>query len=216
MKKLRILMLICVAMSLSSGCAFRGNSAVRTVVLDKITEQPETTSEKKIQEETIPENTTQEESEQENITQEETTPENTAREDAEQEETTAIGNEAGDVDYDLTVMKGDMLYATISQMMMYPEMYEGKTFRIRGAYYSGYYEATEKYYHYCLIEDASACCAQWMEFVWDDGSHKYPDEYPELYDYITIEGRFETYTEDGEKVMYCRIADASMQIESTQ
>lgn len=196
MKKLRILMLICAAMSLLSGCAFRDDSAVRTVVLDKITEQPETTPEKKIQEETTRENTTQKESEQ--------------------EETTAIGNEAGDVDYDLTVMKGDMLYATISQMMMNPEMYEGKTFRIRGAYYSGYYEATDKYYHYCLIEDASACCAQWMEFVWDDGSHKYPDEYPELYDYITIEGRFETYTEEGEKVMYCRIADSSMQIESTQ
>ena len=36
-----------------------------------------------------------------------------------------------------------------------------------------------------------------MEFVWDDGSHAYPDEYPEENADVNVEGTFETYTESG-------------------
>ena len=75
------------------------------------------------------------------------------------------------VDYDLTQMSSDMVYATVYQMMVTPEEYEGKTFRIDGNFYATYYEATKKYYFYCIIQDATACCAQGMEFIWDDGSH---------------------------------------------
>ena len=77
----------------------------------------------------------------------------------------------GKVDYDLTLMSSDMVYATVYQMMVAPKEYEGKTFRIDGNFYATYYEATKKYYFYCVIQDATACCAQGMEFVWEDGSH---------------------------------------------
>ena len=115
------------------------------------------------------------------------------------------------VDYDLTQMSSDMVYATVYQMMVTPEEYEGKTFRIDGNFYATYYEATKKYYFYCIIQDATACCAQGMEFIWDDGSHIYPDEYPEDNAEIVVEGTFETYREDGDVNLYCRLSDAILQ-----
>ena len=40
-----------------------------------------------------------------------------------------------------------------------------------------------------------ACCAQGLEFVWGDGSHKYPDEYPAEDTEIEVQGTFKTYKE---------------------
>ena len=122
-----------------------------------------------------------------------------------------VRNTDGTVDYDLTQMSSDMVYATVYQMMVTPEEYEGKTFRIDGNFYATYYEATKKYYFYCIIQDATACCAQGMEFVWDDGSHIYPDEYPEDNVEIVVEGTFETYKEEGDSNLYCRLSDATLQ-----
>lgn len=120
-------------------------------------------------------------------------------------------NTDGTVDYDLTQMSSDMVYATVYQMMVTPEGYEGKTFRIDGNFYATYYEATKKYYFYCVIQDATACCAQGMEFVWEDDSHIYPNEYPEDNAEIVVEGTFETYKEEGDQNLYCRLSDAILQ-----
>lgn len=125
-----------------------------------------------------------------------------------------VRNTDGTVDYDLTQMSSDMVYATVYQMMVTPEEYEGKTFRIDGNFYATYYEATKKYYFYCVIQDATACCAQGMEFVWENGSHIYPDEYPEENAEIVVEGTFETYKEEGDQNLYCRLSDAILQQES--
>ena len=75
-------------------------------------------------------------------------------------------------------MDSDMIYATVYQMMSDPEQYVGKTFRIEGKFYVTYDEMTKNQYYYCVIKDATECCAQGLEFVWGDGSHIYPDEYP--------------------------------------
>lgn len=123
-----------------------------------------------------------------------------------------VRNTDGTVDYDLTQMSSDMVYATVYQMMVTPEEYEGKTFRIDGNFYATYYEATKKYYFYCVIQDATACCAQGMEFVWGDGSHIYPDDYPEENAEIVVEGIFETYKEKNDDTMYCKLANADMKV----
>lgn len=73
------------------------------------------------------------------------------------------------------------------------------------------YEPTQKYYFYCVIQDATACCAQGLEFVWDDGTHVYPDEYPEDNAKVIIEGTFETYREEEDASLYCRLADAMLE-----
>lgn len=129
---------------------------------------------------------------------------------AEKEETENIEEteENQGVDVDLTQMGSDMVYATVYQMMIDPESYVGKTVRMRGSYYATWYEQTMKYYHYVIISDATACCSQGMEFVWDDGNHKYPEEYPAAETEVEVTGVFEMYREEGDTNLYCRLKDA--------
>ena len=110
------------------------------------------------------------------------------------------------VDVDLSVMDSDMIYATVYQMMSDPEQYVGKTFRIEGKFYVTYDEMTKNQYYYCLIKDATECCAQGLEFVWGDGSHIYPDEYPTDGTEVIVDGTFELYMENDSR--YCRLANA--------
>lgn len=110
------------------------------------------------------------------------------------------------VDVDLSVMDSDMIYATVYQMMSDPEQYVGKTFRIEGKFYVTYDEMTKNQYYYCVIKDATECCAQGLEFVWGDGSHIYPDEYPTDGTEVVVDGTFELYMENDSR--YCRLADA--------
>lgn len=120
------------------------------------------------------------------------------------------------VDYDLTTMGSDMVYAMVYQLMVNPEDYIGKTFRMKGNYYSGFYEPTSQYYHYCMIQDATACCSQGIEFVWDNGEHVYPEEYPEQTTEIIVVGTFETYREDGDTNLYCRLRQASLEVSNNE
>lgn len=120
------------------------------------------------------------------------------------------------VDYDLTVMGSEMVYAMVYQLMTNPDEYADKTIKIEGSYYPTYYEPAEKYYHYVVIKDATACCAQGIEFVWDDGNHQYPEEYPKEEEEVIVTGKFETYQEDGDKNLYFRLKDASLDIVSTR
>lgn len=174
----------------------------------------------------IPEQSTEqvttEEKRETTATTEQGTTEATTETAATMEETsgteTAISTETGSqtetgVDYDLTTMSKSMVYATVYQLMIDPDSYRGKTFRIMGDYYASYYEPTAKYYHYCVIQDATACCAQGLEFVWGDGSHVYPDEYPAENTSVVVQGVFETYTEDDNpQVQYCRLVNATIEL----
>lgn len=118
------------------------------------------------------------------------------------------------VDVDLTLMGSDLIYATVYQMMSKPEEYEGKTIRIEGKYYASYYPITDKYYNYCLIADAAACCSQGLEFELGGGA-VYPDGYPEDQSEVIVTGVFETYTEEaGQTFYYCRLRDAEYQLAS--
>ncbi|MDI9519284.1 MAG: hypothetical protein QM266_08160 [Bacillota bacterium] len=116
------------------------------------------------------------------------------------------------VDYDLTLMNKDMVYGIIYDMITDPDKYIGKTFRIEGLYYANYHKSTDKYYHYCVVEDALACCAQGLEFIWDGGPNIYPDEYPENNTGIVIEGVFETYEAESYDFSFCRIKDSKVKL----
>lgn len=96
--------------------------------------------------------------------------------------------------------------------MTTPGQYEGKTFRIEGTFYPSYYEATQTYYFYCIIQDATACCAQGLEFVWEDGSHNYPEDYPTENSEILVDGTFESYQDEGDDNVYCRLSNAKMTV----
>lgn len=119
--------------------------------------------------------------------------------------------EAG-VDIDLTNMGSDMVYATVYQFLVDPDTYIGKTVRMQGKYSCTWYEPTAAYYHYVIIEDAMACCASGLEFVWEDGKHSYPEEYPQEEQLVEVTGVFETYYEEADDCWYCRLNRATLEV----
>ncbi len=106
-----------------------------------------------------------------------------------------IGSDEG-VDVDLTVLSKTVVYAQVYNMMLTPEEYTGKIVKMAGSYTEFYDESTGKRYHACIIQDATACCAQGIEFLLTD-DYSYPDDYPKDGDEICVTGTFETYHENG-------------------
>ncbi len=113
------------------------------------------------------------------------------------------------VDVDLSALSSTMVYSEVYNMMAYPEKYYGKIIRMKGSFTVLQNEQDEsKLYFACFISDATACCAQGIEFLLT-GEHKYPEDYPGINDPITVTGEFETYEEDG--YTYCRLKNATME-----
>jgi len=112
----------------------------------------------------------------------------------EQEDEEQIQNTGDEDIIDLTVMSATMIYAEVYKIMSTPQEYIGATIRMRGPYYASYYEPTDGYYHFVIIEDATACCSQGIEFIWR-GNHTYPDDYPKNKTIIEMTGVFGSYDE---------------------
>ena len=55
--------------------------------------------------------------------------------------------------------------------------------------------------------DSSACCSTGLDFVLKD-EYKYPKDYPEVGETITVAGKFEMYR-DGDEV-FCHLVDADI------
>lgn len=115
-----------------------------------------------------------------------------------------------DVSVDLTKMGADMVYATVYDMMCYPDTYQGKVVRMDGTFYHTHEDAHDADYFFVVIKDATACCAQGLEFVWGDGSHAYPDDYPADDSQVVVTGVFEKYSEG--PMNYVRLSNADMQL----
>ncbi len=112
-----------------------------------------------------------------------------------------------DIDLDLANMSGTMVYAQIYQLLSDYEAYEGKIIRMKGWYDVYQDEQTGKIYYSCIIPDATACCAQGIEFIWA-GEHLFPDDYPEPGTGVMVTGQFETYMED--EYMYVHLVEADV------
>lgn len=117
------------------------------------------------------------------------------------------------VDVDLTAMGSDMVYATVFQMMAVPDQYIGKRIRMKGNHYGAYGETAGRYFHYCVIKDAMACCQQGIEFMMGDTPDTEQSEYPENNTDIIVEGTFETYTVENDENVYCRLTDATWKLQ---
>ena len=130
--------------------------------------------------------------------EQETPDEQQTPEEPEQTQTSADG-----VDVDLTVLSSTMVYSEVYNMLyFYPEDYYGKTVKMTGQFnvYQWVDEsgvvADMPVAYACIISDATACCAEGMEFVLK-GDLTYPDDYPELGAEITVIGEFQSYEENG-------------------
>ena len=129
--------------------------------------------------------------------EQETPDEQQTPEEPEQTQTSADG-----VDVDLTVLSSTMVYSEVYNMLYNdPAHYLGKTVKARGGF-SIYQLVTDGVLqpdpvaYACIIADATACCAEGMEFV-PEGDLTYPEDYPELGTEITVIGEFQSYEENG-------------------
>ena len=97
------------------------------------------------------------------------------------------------VDVDLTKLSSTMVYSEVYAMASEPEQYKGKTVKMRGSFATQEYNGARLYA--CIVQDATACCAQGLEFEPGD-AYVYPDDYPEPGKEITVLGTFDSYRED--------------------
>ena len=123
----------------------------------------------------------------------------------EKTKTASNSTETMDIDVDLTTMSSTMVYSEVSNMMISPEDYIGKTIKMNGSFAYFHDEAADNYYFACIIQDATACCAQGIEFVLA-GDHSFPEDYPEVEEEISVVGIFDTYKEGD--YTYCTLKNA--------
>ncbi len=110
-----------------------------------------------------------------------------------------------EIDVDLTAMSGTMVYSEVYGMMTAPEDYLGKVVKMQGQFSHYYDKKLDQHYYLCFIADATACCAQGMEFI-PAADLVYPDQFPEVDDPITVIGVFDIYWEG--EIEYCTLRNA--------
>ena len=130
----------------------------------------------------------------------------------EQTETAPSKDTAESTFVDLTALSSTMVYAEVFAMMSSPEDYVGKTVKMQGIFSKGQLYAAGSLndggtVFACVIQDATACCAQGIPFELA-GDRTYPQDYPELGDTITVVGTFEIHEQEG--MEFCRLRDAEL------
>lgn len=115
------------------------------------------------------------------------------------EEAEAPAAESSAAEIDLTSMSSTMVYSYVFNMVNAPDDFIGQRFKIRGTYDEQYWDQTNLTYHYIVIADATACCAQGLEFVLTAPNAAYPQVGQEF----EISGIFGTYVENG--ILYIQI-----------
>ena len=94
---------------------------------------------------------------------------------------------APEPDIDLTAMSGTMVYSVVYDMVWNPGNYVGKTVKMHGRYARYTSDDTGTVHHACVVQDATACCAQGIDFELVDGAYPDPDSE------ITVVGTLDTY-----------------------
>ena len=118
----------------------------------------------------------------------------------------AAGSSDG-IDVDLTALSSTMVYSEVYNMMNAPQDYIGKVIKMGGQFAAYHSRTTGKDYYSCVIQDATACCAQGIEFELA-GDHRFPEDYPEVDSVITVTGVFDTYQEG--EYTYCTLRNAQL------
>lgn len=106
-----------------------------------------------------------------------------------------------DVDYDLTQVNENVLFAQIGAMYGNPEDNIGKTVRVRGFFATIYDAASDTRKFVINIPDKNMCCQQTVEFIWA-GEHEYPADYPAEGKQVEITACFAQYDDNGTTVYY--------------
>ena len=120
-------------------------------------------------------------------------------------ETQTDGSKAantGKVDIDLTELSSTMVYSEVNNMITQPEQYFGKMVKMKGNV--AMTQGNGRTYYACIISDATACCAQGIEFVLNDSYAA--SDYPAAEAEVTVTGVFDRYYEGDQA--YFQLIDA--------
>ena len=112
------------------------------------------------------------------------------------------------VDYDLSNMNFTMISSFFFQMLIEPETYENKIFKIKGKFQSFENEEdpTALPYFSVIMNDVTMCCQEGIDFQWQ-GEHNWPADYPEQDQEITIIGKYIVTETDGFTYNYILASD---------
>lgn len=97
------------------------------------------------------------------------------------------------IDYDLSGMNYNMLSSITFDMLIDPEKYTDKTIKMSGQFYSEVHEG--KRYFSVIVWDATRCCPAGMDFI-PPASLKYPEDFPEQEQTITVTGKLKLNQDD--------------------
>lgn len=112
---------------------------------------------------------------------------------------------------DLTVLSDTVAYSELTNINQDLDNHLGKMIKICGDYYVNLSSDSESFYHYVHIYDATGCCQQGFEFIWD-GKHSFPDDYPDPFSKIEVTGVLDSY-EDAEGFHYFLAVDDVLSVE---
>ena len=102
-----------------------------------------------------------------------------------------------------TTLSSTMVYSEVYNMMYLPENYVGKTVKMEGTYSFMHDDVSGMDYYACIIQDATACCAQGIEFIPNN-----PEACPEEGGTVTVVGVFDTYMEGD--LLFCTLRGAEV------
>lgn len=118
----------------------------------------------------------------------------------------STGSNTSKINLDLTKMSATMIYSTIFDMLIMPEDYIEKTIKLSGWFETYTDPQTGEMYYAVVVPDATACCQQGLEFVWP-GDHKYPEDFPEIKQDITVTGIYKLIENDGITYNYLEVVN---------
>ena len=112
------------------------------------------------------------------------------------------------VDYDLSNMNFTMISGFFFEMLIDPETYENKTFKIKGKFqtFENEEDPSALPYFSVIMNDVTMCCQEGIDFVWQ-GDHNWPADYPEQDQEITIIGKYIVTETDGMTYNYILASD---------
>ena len=102
---------------------------------------------------------------------------------------------SGIVDNDLSNMNANMIFAEIFNLVLMPDEYIGRTFRMKGNFAVYVNETSGNKYFSIIIPDATQCCQQGIDIICL-GDMKYPEDFPKIGSEIMVTGQFNSITTD--------------------
>ena len=121
-------------------------------------------------------------------------------------ETPATAAATSKIDYDLSNMNFTMISSFFFQMLIEPETYENKIFKIKGNFQTFDNPEGGLPYFSVIMNDATLCCQEGIDFVWE-GEHNWPQDYPETGTEISIIGKYIVTEDDGFTYNYLLVSD---------